>query len=690
MPSCSVRPFADDARWTTALVCILSACLAAVTAPPLAEAQEVRVRTLTYAEAPARAEEDGTVELELDLYRPVETGGEARPAVVLMHGGGYVGGRRNLEENRQVGRELASRGYVVASVDYRLWRDRPVISDWARRLADRVSGLGLPPIEAMESRHGPAWTTAVGAAAEDALRALEWMRTRGPDFGVDPDRIVLGGMSAGALTAVEVAYRLEGLGVDVPDVAAVLSVRGAWLFAPDEVRAPVAPGGPPLFIVHGTGDRRIPFDEAVRTYEAARTAGVTVELHPIAGSGHELGGAPMLDTRLDDGSLLLDRLDRFLRAALDDPGSLTPAICIGSGDVCPEEGREEAGPGSGSGDGRRQVPASLSGEIADRARAIIASMDGEPGFVEDLLDYDRSAELLLDFDHPARRDWSYWPRPRKGLALGRMTADQRVRVHDLLAAHLSGLGYLKVAHVMRLEDVLVGRETVGFPRGAEGYTLALFGRPEPGEPWGWRFEGHHVSLNVTVASEDVSVTPSFLGASPAELRGGPHAGFRPLRYERELARRLFLSLDPEQSGRALLADSVPGDILSSQFRKDPGTWDAWRSLVRPEGLPISELGAGQRALVERLLDQIVGVYRPVIAAAYREDFRIDRLRFAWMGSRERGAPQYFRLRGPDFVFEFDASQEDGNHVHTVWRDASGDFGEHLLRRHYAAHEHGAH
>lgn len=679
MPPCSVRAIADDARWTTALVCFLSGCLAVATAPPPAEAQEVRVRTLTYAEAPARAADGGTVELELDLYRPPDTESASRPAVVLMHGGGFVGGRRDLQENRQVGRELAARGYVVASIDYRLWRDRPVISDWAGRLADRVSGLGLPPFEAMESRHGPAWTTAVGAAAEDALRVLEWMRTRGPDFGVDPDRIVLGGMSAGALISVEVAYRLERLGVDVPDLAAIISVRGAWLFASDDVRAPVAPGGPPLFIVHGTEDRRVPFDEAVRTYQAAREAGVAVELHPIVGSGHELGGAPMLDTRLDDRSLLVDRLDRFLSAAIDDPGSLPPAVCVGAGNACPDTTANGASPDH------------VSDEIVAAAASLLSSVDEEPGVVEGLFGYDRADELRLEFDHPARHDWSYWPRPREGLSLERMTADQRVLVHDLLAAHLSGLGYLKVAHVMRLEDVLVDRETVGFPRGAEGYTAAIFGDPGGGDPWGWRFEGHHVSLNVTLASGEVSVTPSFLGASPAALARGPHAGLRPLRYERELARKLFLSLDPDQADRALLADTVPGDILSSQFQKERADWDAWRSLVlRPAGTPASEFDARQRALVERLLDQIVGVYRPEIAAAYREDLQLDRLRFAWMGSRARGAPQYFRLQGPDFVFEFDASQEDGNHVHTVWRDPGNDFGDDLLRRHYAEHEHRTH
>lgn len=339
MPPCSVRAFADDARWTTVLVCLLGACLAAVTAPPPAAAQEVSVRTLSYAEAPARAEEDGTVELELDLYRPPETDSASRPALVLMHGGGYDGGRRNVPENQQLGRALAARGYVVASIGYRSWQDRPVISDWARDLADRVSNMGHPAVEQRSAAlGGREWLAAVGAAAEDALRALEWMRERGPDFGVDPDRIALGGMSSGALTSVEVAYRLGRFGVDVPRVSAVLAVRGAQMFVPEGTPDPVSPG-PPLFIVHGTADQGIPIEAAVSTYRAVQAVGVPVEFHPLAGVDHddrEIGGDGMLQMRLDDGSLLVDRLDRFLRAAFDDPGSLPPAVCVGAGNACPE------------------------------------------------------------------------------------------------------------------------------------------------------------------------------------------------------------------------------------------------------------------------------------------------------------------------------------------------------------------
>lgn len=652
--------------------------------PPQGGGLDVRVETFVYAEAPADSAPGGTRELRLDLYRPaVDTVSTPRPGIVLMHGGGFVGGRRDLTENRDLGRALASRGYAVASIDYRLWPDRPVVSGWASDLAGRISELGLAAVEHRVAQFGSEWTASVGAAAEDALRALDWMRRRGPELGVDRDRIALAGMSAGGLTSVEVAYRLGRFGVDVPEISAVVAVRGSWLFAPPEETRPVSPDGPPLFIVHGTEDPGLPMREAVRLFRAARAAGVPVEFHPLAGIDHddrEIGGRGMLGVRLDDGSFLADRLDRFLRAAFLAPESLDAAVCVGSGGACPGGAAAAGSPG-------RELPPGVQEEVDRAATALVASVGSEPGFVEKLSGFRRAEELLLGFGDEARRDWSYWPRPRAGLSLGRMTAAQRTRAQDLLSGTLSARGYLEVGHVMRLERLLDRRDTAGFPRGAGRYTVSIFGRPGTTAPWGWRFEGHHVSLNVTVASGEVSVTPTFLGASPATVRGGPHAGFRPLRHGRDLARELFLSLRQAQAEEALLSDTAPGDVLSTQFRKDPDRWDDWRSRLQPDGTPVAGFDPGQRVLVERLLDRVVGVYRPEIAAAYREEIDVDELWFAWMGSTGRGEPQYFRLQGPRFVFELDASQEDGDHVHTVWRDREADYGEDALRRHYREHRH---
>ncbi|MFW6193783.1 MAG: DUF3500 domain-containing protein [Gemmatimonadota bacterium] len=643
--------------------------------------------TLAYAEAPVASADGEDRTLRLDLYRPAGSErASGRPVVLLMHGGGFVGGGRDLPENRELGRALASRGYVAASIDYRLMSDRPVLSSWARDYASSVVASEHPVVRELEERHGPEWSSAVGAAAEDLLRAIEWVRREGPRYGIDPGSVAVLGMSAGAVTANALAYRPRAAGVRDPRLSAVVSVRGGLL--DPAAGASVNPAdAPPLFIAHGTDDQRLRLSEALRLYETAKAADIPVELHPIEGAGHELGGSGMLRTRLQDGSRLVDRLDAFLRAAFENPTSLPSAACVGTGAGCPGSAAPRSDANRAPDLSARAPDPSAREEMVVRAEALIAAVDEGGSVVEDLFDYDRVDELLLDFDDPARRDWSYWPRPRAGLALGRMTAAQRGLVHDLLAAHLSSLGYLAVGHVMRLEDVLGRVETVGFPRGADRYTVALFGEPTDLGVWGWRFEGHHVSLNVTLTPDEVSVTPTFLGASPAELSRGPHAGFRPVRHVRDLARDLFLSLRQDQVREALLTDSTPGGLLSSQFGKEPGDWDEWRTLLRPDGTPASEFDARQSALLERLLEQIVGLYRPTIADAYRADLRPDELWFAWMGARRRGAPQYFRLQGESFVFEFDASQEDGDHVHMVWRDRDGDFGDAALHRHYRDHEH---
>ena len=653
--------------------------LPAQTASPQVGASEVRVETLVYGEAPADSAPGGTRELMLDLYRPADTTSTARPGVILVHGGGFVGGRRDLAENREIGQALASRGYTVASIDYRVLSDQPVLSPWARNYAARVGALEDPVVQAMIARHGPDWPDAVGAAAEDLVRAIGWARREGPSYGIDRKSIAVFGMSAGAVTANTLAYQLHEFGASDQNISAVVSVRGALLDSAPGLAGDPA-DAPPLFIVHGTEDERLRLSEAIQLYETSKAVGLTVEFHPIEGVGHELGGADMLETRLRDGSLLIERLDGFLRPALEEPTSLPSAVCLGTGAGCPESEKSRS-------EGAKEAALSAREEIIARAQALLTSVDDGRTVAEDLFDYVRAEELLLDFDSPARRDWSYWPRTRSGLALGRMTADQRVQAQDLLAGVLSARGYLKVAHIMHLERLLEERETLGFPRGAEHYTVSIFGRPEDGAPWGWRFEGHHVSLNVTVVSGEMSVTPSFLGASPAIRRRGPHAGFRPLRYERELARRLFLSLGTDQARAALLADTAPGDVLASQFRKNRDRWDEWRLLLQPDGIPVAGFDPRQRALLERLLDQVVGVYRPETAASYRKRIHLDSLWFAWMGSQERGAPQYYRIQGPSFIFEFDASQEEGDHVHTVWRDRRNDFGEDLLRRHYRAHSH---
>ncbi len=350
---------------------------------------------------------------------------------------------------------------------------------------------------------------------------------------------------------------------------------------------------------------------------------------------------------------------------------------------------QQAAPGAGALD---DIDIRVTEDMVRTAQAILESTrDGVPqqgdrdaGFnrVERMVGYSREALLSLPAGDEAKRDWVYWPRFRVGLTLEYMTAEQRMLVHDFLQASLSAVGYLKTVHVMQTEEILSLWEDIGLPRGNEKYWLVFFGTPSMDEPWGWRFEGHHVSLNVSVAPGSVRVTPTFFGADPAEVPQGPQAGFRPHAAVEDLGRSLILSMNGSQQETAILSDQAPREIFATNLGRPRDDWDAWKQALQPEGIAVAELRPEQRHLVQRLLNEVVTTYRPEISEAYLKTIDVDGLSFAWMGSTQRREPHYYRLQGADFVFEYDNVQDNANHVHTVWRSKSGDFGDDLLADHY--------
>lgn len=333
------------------------------------------------------------------------------------------------------------------------------------------------------------------------------------------------------------------------------------------------------------------------------------------------------------------------------------------------------------------------------AQALLASTRGDVTFSEALVSYSMEEELLKPFDSELRHDWSYWPTFRHGLDFSLMHANQRALTQELLWSALSAEGYFKVVNIMQLENQLAPVANTGFPRGMEDYHTVLFGEPSMETPWAWRFEGHHLSLNVSVVDGAVSVTPTFLGADPATVRDGMLAGFRVLRVEEDLGWRLINALDSDQQKKAMVAfdpafndaikpfdlglpEDIPWDIMSSNILKAPDQWDAWQALLEPDGISTTDMNDQQRRILQNLVHAVVSLYRPEIAEAYLDEITLDELSFAWIGSTEAGEPHYFRIEGPDFVFEFDNVQSGANHIHQVWRSRSGDFGAALLKRHY--------
>jgi Protein of unknown function (DUF3500) len=323
-------------------------------------------------------------------------------------------------------------------------------------------------------------------------------------------------------------------------------------------------------------------------------------------------------------------------------------------------------------------------EMVEVASALLATVANGPGGTETLLGFDRGKNLALELDDAAREDWTYWPTERVGVPLDLMTGEQRLLTHKLLSSVLSSNGYLKVAHIMQLEQILAMLDSAGLPRAVGHYKLVFFGKPSTDAPWAWRFEGHHVSLNVTVAPDGIATTPTFFGANPAEVRSGPLTGFRVLGAPEDLGRELVTSLSEAQRARAIISTQAPADIFTGniRIRNDRARWNAWKETLQPQGIAVSDLNEAQQRWVRRILEEVVASYRPELSSEYLRSIDPKSLTFAWAGAIERGQPHYFRLQNRDFVFEYDNVQDNGNHVHSVWRSKAEDFGAELLPEHY--------
>jgi hypothetical protein len=345
------------------------------------------------------------------------------------------------------------------------------------------------------------------------------------------------------------------------------------------------------------------------------------------------------------------------------------------------------------------VDADRARAMTAAARALLAAVRGDPEFSERLRSYSMEDELLLTLDSPEREKWAYWPTERSGLSFDLMHAKHRALTHELLWLLLSNRGYHKLLNIMQLENVLQATSGTGFPRGIEDYSVTLFGEPSDTAPWAWRFEGHHISLSITVApGQGLTVTPTFLGADPADVMLGPLAGLRVLRVEQDLGLQLVGSLRPEQLRVAIVPGTpeynrkggftypsdTPWDIIAATILRDRSDWNTWKTELQPDGIAFRDLNGAQQALLLGILDEVFTTYRPEISDTYRASLDLDGLYFAWIGGLKKGDPHYYRIQTRDFLFEFDNVQGNANHIHEVWRSRAGDFGEDLLRRHRAA------
>jgi Protein of unknown function (DUF3500) len=383
------------------------------------------------------------------------------------------------------------------------------------------------------------------------------------------------------------------------------------------------------------------------------------------------------------------------------------------------------------GAGAEEVPSAraVAARMAEAARAWLDQLDAGQRRVA------TGAVPAEDGSDAERRRWFYTPTDHGGLTVHQQRPAQQRAAMRLVSTGLSEAGYVTVAAVMGLENVLDRVEgfTTRFDRerGRDPglYYLRVFGEPGGAGPWGWRFGGHHVSLNnLVVDGEVVATTPCFLGADPATapLLGG--AELRPLGRVEDLARDLVRSLGPGLAARAVLLPQAPSDLVTANRTRiaagdrvvplagiwrderfpDPVEQDRLQALsdaideaagyddghhsaveytAAPKGVPAAELDGEQRALLRALLGTFLGRVPDGVSPLdrYADDAALDAVHVAWAGPTERGAPHYFRLQGPRLLAEWDNTQRDANHAHSVWRDPTADFGLDVLAAHRAAH-----
>lgn len=308
----------------------------------------------------------------------------------------------------------------------------------------------------------------------------------------------------------------------------------------------------------------------------------------------------------------------------------------------------------------RDLVDSTGSAMATAASRLVSSLDAE-----------KAAKIQFGFDDPERLNWHFIPRERKGLSIKAMNGAQRALAFGLIQTGLSASGYLKATTIMSLEEILREMEKGSGPvRDSELYFLSIFGTPSDQGKWGWRVEGHHLSLNFSVENGIiVSATPTFFGSNPGEVREGPRQGLRALAELEDRALRIVQALTPEQKKEAVVSAEAPKDVRSAntpQAPRDPAI-----------GLAHAKLDARQKPMLQALIEAYAQQMPPDIGRKWLNDIREsdpDQIKFAWFGAEDRNQPHAYRVQGPSMLIEFNNTQNNANHIHSFWRSMLGDFG----------------
>ncbi len=314
------------------------------------------------------------------------------------------------------------------------------------------------------------------------------------------------------------------------------------------------------------------------------------------------------------------------------------------------------------------VPNSVADDMRAAATVLLSRLDGAA-----------RARGQLPFTDDASRRWlEYRPQPRPGVCLADLDRAGHKAAQVLLATALSTHAYAQAVSVMATEEVLDRAEGRRRGRYLGDYWVTVFG--EPGDDrWGWRYEGHHLSVSMTVVDGEVSPAPVFVGINPATVAYRGNAVVRPLALEEDLGRALVTGLPGPLRGRAVIDDAAPADIVSGTRARAP-------ERLEPTGLPGGALDTAGRDLLDRLVRVYLDRLLPDLAEREAARLRGAELYLAWAGPTEpgHGHGHYYRIQGPDLLIEYDNTQNGANHAHTVLRRPRSDFGDDVLAAHYAA------
>ncbi len=316
---------------------------------------------------------------------------------------------------------------------------------------------------------------------------------------------------------------------------------------------------------------------------------------------------------------------------------------------------------------------------------------------------DQKSAVQFDFSDSLRTKWTNLPiglAPRNGVRFGDLSEESKIKFHKVLSAIFSSQGYLKVFTIMQVDDILheimeiayqreqMNENTIKMIRTLDwdygNYFLAILGDPSEDDHWGLKFEGHHISINLTVSGDEFSMTPVFLGSDPAVVEVTQYAGLRPLSKEEDYGFWFVNTLDDAQKAKATLSEKVPGDILTSPGR------DQWINEFK--GIKGSELNADQQKILHYLIEEYVNNLDHPKAEEYLAILHargMDEVYFSWIGSYEPMKAHYYMIHSPDFMIEYDnvGFLDNANHIHTIWRENGNDFGEDILKQHRLAHRH---